>query len=49
MDDAGVVRLSDDVALVQTVDIFPPVVDDPFWFGKITAANSLSLSRPSGS
>jgi selenide,water dikinase len=42
MDDAGVVRLSDDVALVQTVDIFPPVVDDPFWFGRIAAANALS-------
>jgi len=42
MDDAGVVRLTDDLALVQTVDVFPPVVDDPYWFGRITAANSLS-------
>lgn len=42
MDDAGVVWLRDDVALVQTVDIFPPVVDDPYWYGRIAAANSLS-------
>ena len=42
MDDAGVVALTDDLALLQSVDIFPPVVDDPFWFGRIAAANSLS-------
>ena len=42
MDDAGVVKLTDDVALVQTIDIFPPVVDDPYWFGRIAAANALS-------
>lgn len=42
MDDAGVVRVSDDLALVQTIDVFPPVVDDPYWYGRITAANSLS-------
>ncbi len=42
MDDAGVVALTDDCALLQSVDIFPPVVDDPFWFGRIAAANSLS-------
>lgn len=42
MDDAGVVRVRDDLALVQTIDIFPPVVDDPYWFGRIAAANSLS-------
>ena len=42
MDDAGVVKISDDVALVQTLDVFPPVVDDPYWFGRIAAANSLS-------
>jgi len=42
MDDAGVVKLSDDLALVQTIDIFPPVVDDPYWFGRIAAANALS-------
>ena len=41
-DDAGVYRLSDDLALVQTVDFFPPIVDDPFTFGAIAAANSLS-------
>jgi selenide,water dikinase len=41
-DDAGVVRLSKDVALVQTVDFFPPMVDDPVWFGRVGAANSLS-------
>jgi len=42
MDDAGVVRVREDLALVQTVDIFPPVVDDPYWYGRIAAANSLS-------
>jgi selenide,water dikinase len=41
-DDAGVYRLSDEVALVQTVDFFPPVVNDPFHYGQIAAANSLS-------
>jgi selenide,water dikinase len=41
-DDAGVYRLSDDLALVQTVDFFTPIVDDPFHFGAIAAANSLS-------
>jgi selenide, water dikinase len=41
-DDAGVFRLSDDLALVQTVDFFAPVVDDPYWFGAIAAANALS-------
>jgi selenide,water dikinase len=41
-DDAGVYRLSDDLALVQTVDFFTPIVDDPFTFGAIAAANSLS-------
>ena len=42
MDDAGVVALRDDIAIVQTLDVFPPVVDDPYWFGRIAAANSLS-------
>jgi selenide,water dikinase len=42
MDDAGVVKVNDDLALVQTIDVFPPVVDDPYWYGRITAANSLS-------
>ncbi|HLJ53613.1 MAG TPA: selenide, water dikinase SelD [Chthonomonadaceae bacterium] len=41
-DDAGVYRLSGDVALVQTVDFFPPIVDDPYLFGQIAAANALS-------
>src|SRR5204863_5665020 len=41
-DDAGVFRVSDDLALVQTVDFFTPVVDDPFDFGQIAAANALS-------
>jgi selenide,water dikinase len=41
-DDAGVFRLSDDVALVQTLDFFAPIVDDPFDFGQIAAANALS-------
>src|SRR5680860_1751970 len=41
-DDAAVYRLSDDLALVQTVDLFTPVVDDPYDFGRIAAANSLS-------
>ncbi len=41
-DDAGVYRLSDELALVQTVDFFTPIVDDPYLYGKIAAANSLS-------
>ncbi len=41
-EDAGVYKISDDVAIVQTVDFFPPVVDDPYSFGQIAAANSLS-------
>ena len=41
-DDAGVYRLGDDLALVQTVDYITPVVDDPFRFGRIAAANALS-------
>jgi len=41
-DDAGVYRVSDDLALVQTLDFFPPMVDDPFSFGQIAAANALS-------
>ena len=41
-DDAGVFRLSDDLALVQTVDFFAPIVDDPYTFGRIAAANALS-------
>ena len=41
-DDAGVYRLDDEVALVQTVDVFSPSADDPYTFGQIAAANSLS-------
>ncbi len=41
-DDAGVFVLSDDVALVQTVDFFAPIVDDPYTFGRVAAANALS-------
>ena len=41
-DDAGVFRISDNLALVQTVDFFPPIVDDPYQFGQIAAANALS-------
>lgn len=40
--DAGVFRINDDLALVMTTDFFPPLVDDPFTFGQIAAANSLS-------
>ena len=41
-DDAGVYRVAPDLVLVQTVDFFTPIVDDPFTFGQIAAANSLS-------
>jgi selenide,water dikinase len=41
-DDAAVYRVRDDLALVQTVDYFTPIVDDPFVYGQIAAANSLS-------
>lgn len=41
-DDAGVYKISDEIALIQTVDFFTPVVDDPYWFGQIAAANALS-------
>jgi|TARA_B110000305_G_scaffold242040_1_gene319288 selenide,water dikinase len=41
-DDAAVYRISDDLALVQTLDFFTPIVDDPYLFGQIAAANSLS-------
>jgi selenide, water dikinase len=41
-DDAGVYRVSKDLALIQTVDFFTPIVDDPYWFGQIAAANALS-------
>src|SRR5215218_7190814 len=41
-DDAGVVRLTDEIALVQTADFFTPIVDDPYAFGRIAATNALS-------
>jgi len=41
-DDAGVYRLSDDLALVQTVDFFTPIVDSPYDFGQVAAVNALS-------
>src|SRR5580658_7488916 len=41
-DDAGVFRLSESLALVQTVDFFAPIVDDPYTFGRVAAANALS-------
>ena len=41
-DDASVYKLSQDLALVQTVDFFPPIADDPYLFGQIAAANALS-------
>ncbi len=41
-DDASVYRISEDLALVQTVDFFPPIADDPYLFGQIAAANALS-------
>ena len=40
--DAGVYRLADDLAMVQSLDFFPPVVDDPYTYGRIAAANALS-------
>ena len=41
-DDASVYKISDDLALVQTVDFFPPIADDPYVFGQIAATNALS-------
>ena len=41
-DDAGVVKLTDELALVQTADFFTPIVDDPYAFGRIAATNALS-------
>lgn len=42
LDDAGVYRLSEEAAIVQTVDFFTPIVNDPYWFGQIAAANAMS-------
>ena len=41
-EDAGVYRINDELALVQTLDFFTPVVDDPYSFGQIAAANAFS-------
>ena len=41
-DDAAVYRLTDDLAMIQTVDFFTPIVDDPYMFGQVAAANALS-------
>ncbi|MBI2251321.1 MAG: selenide, water dikinase SelD [Armatimonadetes bacterium] len=41
-DDAGVIKINKNLALAQTVDFFPPIVDDPYYFGQIAAANALS-------
>ncbi|AZB41522.1 selenide, water dikinase SelD [Bacillus sp. FJAT-42376] len=41
-DDAGVYRLTDDLAIVQTLDFFTPIVDDPYSFGQVAAANAIS-------
>ena len=41
-DDAAVYKVSDDIAIIQTLDFFTPVVDDPYMFGQIAAANALS-------
>jgi len=42
LDDAGVYKLSEDLAIIQTIDFFTPIVDDPYDFGQIAAANALS-------
>ena len=50
-DDAAVYQVSDDLAIVQTLDFFPPMVEDPYVFGQIAAANALSdvyAMRPIG-
>ncbi len=41
-DDAGVYKISPELALVQTIDFFTPIVDDPYSFGQIAAVNALS-------
>jgi len=41
-EDAGVYKLSDDLAIIQTLDFFTPIVDDPYTFGRVAAANALS-------
>lgn len=41
-DDAGVYRISDELAIISTLDFFPPIIDDPYTFGQVAAANALS-------
>ena len=41
-EDAGVYKLTDELALVQTLDFFTPIVDNPYTFGQVTVANALS-------
>jgi selenide,water dikinase len=41
-EDAGVYKISEDIAIVQTIDFFTPIVNDPYWFGQIAAANAMS-------
>ena len=41
-EDAGVYKLTDDLAIIQTVDFFTPIVDDPYTFGQVAAVNALS-------
>jgi len=41
-EDAGVYKITDEIALVQTIDFFTPIVNDPYWFGQIAAANAMS-------
>src|SRR5260370_16908937 len=45
-DDAAVYRVTDDVAIVETVDFFPPIVDDPYLYAAISAPNSISDVYP---
>ena len=42
LDDAGVYKISDDIAIIQTLDFITPIVNDPYSFGQIAAANSIS-------
>jgi selenide,water dikinase len=42
LDDAGVYKISDEIALIQTIDFITPIVNDPYSFGRIAAANSIS-------
>ena len=47
-DDACVYRITDEIAAIHTVDFFTPIVDDPFWFGQIAAANASVTCTPWG-